>query len=110
MDKIVAIDLANYRLHDGPNVYRGRADLTVTVIDITTDDAKPELENNGEPRVIADAQPIVFPKMTGHPTTEYEEPQFVRKFNEVLAHEVAKQFYAYDRQEDVALDAQNIGR
>jgi len=49
--------------------------------------------------------PTVYPPNTGIPTSERQEGEFRNEFVHVLAEQVARHFYAYDRNADVAQDA-----
>jgi len=99
-DKLVAVELSGFRLHDSQTMYKGHAELSVTVYDMT--DGKQQIP-------ILDSEPSVFPANGGRSTTDCSEAQFRKSFIKLLAHRVAKNFYDYDLKEQMALDATDMG-
>lgn len=98
--RVVAVDLDSFGLHDGPTLFKGRADVQITVHDI---------EQGGA--VVYEATPpqIQFPVQAGYYTTELSEREFRRKFLAVLAERIARHFYAYELMEDFAQDTALLG-
>ncbi len=95
-DLLVAVELISFSLHEGQTMFKGRAEVEVTVYDIQ-DDGK---------RVYQRVPPLIqFPVTTGKPTTEISEPEFRRQFVKVLADQVARYFYASDLKDTFARDA-----
>jgi hypothetical protein len=99
-DMVLAIDLGNLSLHEGATLYKGRADVTVSVYDMD-DDGKVVFRRN--------LPDFTFPKNGGRSTTEMSEAKFRTIFIEVLAQHVARYFYPYLIQEDFAKDAALLG-
>jgi hypothetical protein len=99
VDKLVAVDIGRFELYDGQSMYRGRADVRVSVF---------EMDNNGKEKVVAPSLPMTFPKVSTYSVTDMEEYEFRAKFVEYMAHNIAKNFYSYDINEDLALDATMI--
>ena len=98
-DQVVAIDLEGFQLHEGSTLYRGRANVTVTVYDIA----------NGGKEVYRNELPeITFPVNSPHPVADTSEAKFRREFLRVLSRQVAKQFYRYDIVEDYATDPSGL--
>lgn len=86
-DMVVAIDLEQFSLYEGPTLFRGKADLLVKVYDLKEDG-----------KVVYEDFPsqIVYPPNTGVPTTERQPPQFQREFIKVVADRLAKKYYDHD--------------
>jgi hypothetical protein len=86
-DRIIAIDLAGFRLYEGQSLYRGRASITVTVYD---------LKDEGK-EVFRRAMPeIRFPANGVYHSSETSETAFRRSFIKVISEQVARYFYDYD--------------
>jgi hypothetical protein len=99
-DMVLAIDLANLSLHEGSTLYKGRADITMTVYDMTAE---------GKPAFRRSLPEFSFPKNSARPTTEMSEAKFRVLFIEVLAQHVARYFCPYPIQEGFAGDAALLG-
>jgi len=99
VDKLVAVDIDRFELYDGQTMYRGRADVRVAVF---------EMDDNGKEKVIAPNLPMTFPKVSTYSISDMSESEFRAKFVEYVAHNIAKNFYSYDINEDLALDATMI--
>jgi hypothetical protein len=98
-EMVVAIDLDSFSLHEGKTLYKGRADISVVVYDMTQD---------GKEVFAYSPTQIQFPENAGHHTTDMSEEIFRRQFLGVVASRVARQFYAYDVKEDFARDTSVI--
>ena len=85
-DLVVGIDLAEFRLHEGATLYRGRATAHVRVFDIAT--GKVVFEKRYD-----DFQ---YPADGAVPTSDRSEPQFRGMFLQILAGRIARSFHAYD--------------
>jgi hypothetical protein len=98
-EMVLAIDLDGYRLHEDQTLFKGRANVVVTVYDMT----------KGGEAVFRRSKPnFSFPTSGGQHVSETTEGQFQRKFIFVLANDIAKPFYDYDFAEDFARDASLI--
>jgi hypothetical protein len=100
-DKLVAIDLASFSLHDGGTMFKGRCDVSVTVYDMA---------KGGDETQILDGLPIAFPANGAQSTATCREPQFRNDFLKVVALEVARNFYRHDKRVVMALDSTLIAR
>ena len=98
---VVAVEMASYRLHDGQTLFRGRADLRVRVLDLT---------NEGE--VILDEKlfDIMFPENGGQSTAGTTEGRFRNAFTDVLASRVARLFYDYEFDRQIANEARLLSQ
>ncbi len=97
---VVAIDLNSFSLHEGKTLYKGRADVSLVVYDMTQD-AK---------RVFSTKPPqIQYPLNSGYHTTDISEEEFRRQFLGLVARRIARNFYRYDVKEDYAQDATLVG-
>jgi hypothetical protein len=94
-DKVVGIEMTNLRLRDGATLYRGRAEVTVSVYDIATDtmEFRRHLEE------------FTYPVSAGMYTSETTESKFRNLFLGVLASKVSRYFHGYDFSDTVAQDA-----
>jgi hypothetical protein len=100
-DMVVAIDLDSLRLHEGPTLYRGRANVKTSVYDMSA---------GGKIAYAKAPHEFVFPQHTPVPATDMSESQFRKMFADVLAKHVAKHFYDYELKDDFGPDAAFIGQ
>ena len=99
-DMLVAIDLSAISYHEGQTLYRGHADYAITVYNMT----------KGGKVEWSEQQPdFNYPREGGRPSTEMAEPKFKQMFLKILADDIARNFYSYDRILDVASDARLLG-
>jgi hypothetical protein len=98
-DKVVAVEVSSYSLHDGGTMFKGRCAVDVAVYDMV---------EGGKKVLILDSLPVVYPANGGLSTTTQSDREFRNDFLNVVAHEVAKNFYRHDLKEDMALDATHI--
>ena len=98
---VVAIQMASFRLHDGQTLFRGRADLRVQVLD---------MENGGDVLLDENLFDIMFPKNGGQSTASTTEGRFRNAFTDVLAHRVARLFYDYEFDREIADEARLMGQ
>jgi hypothetical protein len=85
--KVVAIDLSGFRLYEGQSLYRGRAVVTVTVLDI---------EDGGKEAFRRQLPEIKFPTAGVYHSSETSEMAFRRAFIQVIARQVGQYFHNYD--------------
>ena len=97
-DMVVAIDLASFGIHDNATLLRGRASIKTTVYDIAD---KGKIVFRDGPKEFA------FPENGAQHVVE-NETNFKRIYLAMLAQDIAKNFYAYDKLDDVARDAMLI--
>ncbi len=96
-DKLLLIDLESFRLLAGQTLYQGRANVQITVYDLT----------EGESKVVWEKIPneMVYPPNTAVPTSDKQEHQFSREFLLQVAFRIGRCFYPWDRQDDFANDS-----
>lgn len=96
-DRVVAIEIASYSIHEGPTIYKGRADLTVTVYD---------LDNEAGAQVAFGFGPedFEFPK-NGRPAIQSNDRQFEAFFLARLTQYISNQFIKHDKLESFASEA-----
>lgn len=93
-EKVLGIELTNLRLRDGATLYRGRADVGLSVIDVET----------GDILFRADLEEFTFPVSAGQHTSETTETRFRKLYLTMLARQIGRQFHPYDQSELFALD------
>ncbi len=93
-EKVLGIELTNMRLRDGATLYRGRADVTLSVIDVESGDIlyRGELDD------------YTFPMSAGQHTSETTEARFRKLYLGMMAKQISRQFHPYDQSELFALD------
>lgn len=94
--RVVAIGLAEFGIHEGASLYRGRADLTVTVYD---------MEDGGHEVFRKSIPEFSFPATGPYPIGDLSEVQFRSEFLKTLSNSVARHFYPYDMRDDYSRDA-----
>ncbi len=97
-DMVVAIDLARFQTDAGAHLFQGKADYQVKVFDMA---------KGGELVYRRQEEGFEFPK-GGHPASGKSAGAFKRLFVQVLAREIAKDFFDYQMTEDFAEDAAYI--
>lgn len=95
-DQVLAIDLMNLSLRDGATLYRGKADISVKVYDVSQEDKILYSKNIPE---------FSFPKIGGSPVTDSSEAKFRGVFVTIVSQKIASLFYAAEANADYALDA-----
>jgi len=90
-DRVVAVDLSGFRLHEGASLFKGRADVTITVFDMTA---------GGKEVFQKELVDFGFPTNGPYHAAEISESRFSKLFLTVLAREIAKNFHEYDIVED----------
>jgi len=99
-DRVVAIDLQGFRIHEGTVLYKGRANLVISVYDIAA---------GGKEVYRTEINEFTFPVNSHYHATETSEAKFRKQFLSVLAREAAKRFYAYELSEDFGGDPTAVG-
>lgn len=94
-DKVVSLELMRLRLRDGQTMYRGHADVTISVYDV----------KSGSLEFRRSLEDYTYPAMAGLPVTESTEERFRRLYLDMLAERVGRHFYSYDFRDSVAADA-----
>ncbi len=98
-DLVLAIEISSYSIHEGSTMYKGRADLTATVINVGTENAS----SNGVEFILG-PEHYAFPE-SGRPAIQTSPRQFEALYLAKLTQHIARQFYDYDELETVAEDA-----
>ena len=93
--KVLAIEVTNLKLRDGATLYRGHADVHISVIDA----------KSGDELFTRDIDDFTYPVTAGVYTNETTEAGFRKLYLGILAKRIARQFYPYDAHEDFALDS-----
>lgn len=99
-DRVLAVEMESYSLHEGSTLYKGRSNQTVRVFD---------MEKGGNVVFQSGHREFEFPKTHGQPTTSISERQFQSFFINELANDIARYFYDYDFPETVASDSARFG-
>ena len=94
-DKVIGIELASLRLRDGATLYRGRADVTVSVTDVAT----------GKVEYTKSFDEFTYPTIAGQYTSETTETKFRKLYLSMLAKEIGRVFHPYDMTDRIAADS-----
>ncbi len=94
-DLILGIDLEEFSLYQGQTVYQGKATVSLKVYDCKTREV-----------VFQKRIPqVVYPPNRVIAASDVQESAFRRQFVHVLADQIGKLFYPYDRYADFAMDS-----
>lgn len=93
-EQVLGIELTNLQLREGATLYRGRADVTLSVLDVKT----------GEVLYSREMEDFTYPNTAGQYTSETTESRFRRLYLSMLAKQIGRSFHPYDFSETVALD------
>lgn len=99
-DMVVAVDVDTFSLQDGSTMYKGRSDVHVVVYDMQSGQ---QVFSNSPPQ-------IEFPTTAGVPAVSTTEREFRKLFLDTVAGRIARNFYAFDVNEDVARDVSTLSR
>ena len=94
-DMVVAINLGSYSIHENPTLLRGRANVTTLVYD---------MKDDGKVVYRSGPKEFAYPENGGRSITE-SEANFRSLFSNMLARDIAKNFYPYEAVDDVAKDS-----
>ena len=96
-ERVLAIEVASYSIHEGATIYKGRAELTVTVYD---------MEKNAGSQVAYSFGPqeFSFPK-NGSPAIQSNDRQFEAFFLARMTQSISDHFMKHDQFESFADDA-----
>ncbi|MCA9129244.1 MAG: hypothetical protein KDB22_19295 [Planctomycetales bacterium] len=95
-ERLVAVEVMNLTLRNGATLFRGQADIMVTVYDIPS---------GGKILFKKQIPEYAFPKMGGPSVTDTTEAKFRGLFLTVLADKISRLFYESEVGVDFALDA-----
>jgi hypothetical protein len=99
-DMVLAVDINSLNLHEGRTMYRGRADVTVTVFD---------MQDGGKAVFRKNIPDFTYPQDGARHVADISEASFRKLFVHVLAQHVAKFFCAFRIEEDIGNDALTLG-
>lgn len=94
-EMVIVIEVGSYSIHEGATMYKGNADLTVTVYDIM---------KNGQISFADGPDLFSFPE-NGRPAVQTTDRQFESFYLARLTEHISKLFVAYDKMEGFADDA-----
>jgi hypothetical protein len=94
-DMIVAVDVGSYTIHEGLTLYKGQADLTISVYNVA---------EGGKVEFSKGPERYEFPK-SGRPATQTNDRQFEAVYLAKVTDTVSKLFYDHDALDNVADDA-----
>ncbi|MCC9599686.1 hypothetical protein LOC67_03860 [Stieleria sp. JC731] len=96
-DKVLAIEVLELSLQEGPTLFRGHADIHISVVDTKT----------GEELFSSDLEDFTYPNIAGGvSTSETTEARFRKLFvGNILAKRIARLFHPFDARDDFALDS-----
>lgn len=98
-ERVIAVDMVGFRLHQDL-MYKGQADLTVTVFDLS----------DGGKEVFRRTLPsVTYPSTGYYSTSDASEATFRDVFLQVLAKRVAQHFFPYDGLAESTLDPASAG-
>ncbi|MGI9474276.1 MAG: hypothetical protein ACR2NZ_22230 [Rubripirellula sp.] len=93
--KVIGIEMSNLRLRDGATLYRGRSDVSVSVIDVAT----------GKVEYTKSFDEYTYPSVAGQYTSETTETKFRKLYLSMLAKEIGRSFHPYDLSDRIAADS-----
>jgi len=94
-DMVLAIDVASFRVHKSQTLLQGNSELRIRVLD---------MRREGRAVFTVPSQEYIFPKSHAVPAITTDGRAFQRAYIEILAEQIAKNFYDYDMAEDFARD------
>jgi len=97
-DTVVVIDLSDFKLYQGKSMFQGTASAEIKVFDVAEDHTAYSVE----------PLEVVYPPENGVPfdlaNQKTAENRFRKKFINVLADQISRNFYAYDSRDAVKID------
>lgn len=97
-DVVLGMDLEEFSLYQGQTVYQGKATVSLKVFDCKT----------GEVLFQKRVPQLIYPPNRVVAASDIQESDFRRRFVQVLADQIGKLFYPYDRYADFAMDAKFV--
>lgn len=96
VDRVIAVEIGSYSIHEGQTMYKGRASVTTSVYDIA---------DNGQIVFSQGPAEYQYPKSHGRPAISTTEQQFEAQYLSQLVTTIARNFYKHDKVDTVAEDA-----
>ncbi len=97
-ERVVCVTVENLKLKQGATLYKGRADVSITVYDI---------EKDGEVVFRQNLDGMTYPVMTETPAIDTTEAKFRSMYVGIVAKHLAPLFYDHDPKELYGLDAKS---
>ncbi len=97
-EKVLAIEIGNYSIHEGRTIYKGRVELKATVFDI---------ENDGQVSYLRGPELFEYPE-NGRPAIQTTDRKFEAIFLVQLTQSIARKFYKHDLLDTIAEDARML--
>ena len=98
-EMLVAVDLLKFQIHEGQTMFKGRAEMVVTVYDLA----------NGDIQVFSSEPPeFQYPVNSALHVGEVSERDFRRQFVNMVAGRISRTFFAYEFKDDFARDPSMI--
>ncbi|MEO1497760.1 MAG: hypothetical protein AAFV43_11480 [Planctomycetota bacterium] len=95
-DLVLRIELGHFELFNGPTMYQGDADVTISVHDVADNGRRVWDKPMGE---------VLFPVHSGVAVQEKSEATFQQEYVAVVASQIARHFHKHDPHADFAIDA-----
>lgn len=95
-DLVLRIELGHFELFNGPTMYQGNSDVTLSVHDVADNGRRVWDKPMGE---------VLFPVHAGVAVQEKSEAAFQRDYVAVVASKIARNFHKHDPHADFAIDA-----
>ena len=99
VDLVVGIEIESFSLQDSATLFKGNAVYRMEVVEVQSGNVVFETYT----------PPVIYPPMSGVPTTSASKEQFRRKFTEILGGDIARHFYEHDLNDQIAIDPADLG-
>ena len=93
-DKVIGVDIESFGVRDGQTLFRGRSTVTIRVYDV----AEKNVEWHKSP------PQFLYPRIGSTPAQDVSEMEFRNQFVAILSEQIARFFYAHDRNDDCGSD------
>jgi hypothetical protein len=100
-DMVVGIDLTSFSTMDGQTLWRGKADATIQVYDLSKDQGKRPIWDDSLPQ-------CVYPPNCSIPQQDESASDFRKDFIAVLADQIGRYFYAHEPNADIGADSRAL--
>lgn len=94
--RVVYIELDDFDLYKGKTLYQGRAEVNLTVYDMTNHDKEVFSRQLGQ---------ILFPRNSGIPAADKPVQMFEKQFVDIISQQISEYFYKHNPNASFALDA-----
>lgn len=93
-EMVIAVEVGSYTIHDGSTLFKGQADLTISVYDVKREQIVYTKGPNN----------FVFPK-TGRPRIQTSDRKFEQFYLARLTKHISRIFYSHDQLDSIAEEA-----